>query len=119
MSKCLVRVIAALLLMAPLARAAGGYATDTPAKGQCPVVFKTTADPHYQTLLKAVTAAKAYVDKITRFDKPGFVPRPEYVREMKRYGILDDRFILGRDPIDVYRTDRKYWTSFHYRPKKK
>jgi len=107
-----------LLLLAPLAKTAGGYARPKPKKGQCPVVFKTTADPDYQTLLTAVTAAKAYIDRITRFDKGGFVPRPEYVRELKRYGILDERFILGRDPIDVYKTDRQYWASFHYRPKK-
>ena len=105
-----------MLLLAPLAREAGGYAAPEPAKGQCPVVFKTTADADYQTLLGAVTQAKAYIDKITRFDMPNFVPRPEYVRELKRYGVLDERFILGRDQIDVYKTDRKYWASFHYRP---
>jgi len=105
-----------MLLLAPLARDAGGYAQSEPTKAHCPVVFKTTADADYQTLLGAVTQAKAYIDKITRFDMPNFVPRLEYVRELKRYGILDERFILGRDEIDVYKTDRKYWASFHYRP---
>ena len=105
-----------LLLLAPLARQGGGYAEAKPAKGQCPVVFRSTADPDYQTLLRAVTAAKAYLDKITRFDKPGFRPRCEYIREMKRYGLLDKTFDAGKDPIDVYKMDRVYWQSLHHRP---
>ena len=44
---------------------------------------------------------------------PGFLPRPQYVREMKRYGVLpadqpDDT------PIDVYATDQAYWRSLWY-----
>ena len=91
---------------------------DEAKKGQCPVVFKSTTDPDYQRLLRAVTAAKAYLDKITRFDKPGFKPRPEYIREMKRYGLLPPSFDATRDPIDVYKLDRKYWQSLNSRPKK-
>jgi len=108
-----------LLLLAPLAGTAGGYASDDKKdkkKPTCPVVFKNTADPDYQTLLTAVKDAKAYIDKITRFDKPGFKPRPEYIREMKRYGLLDKAFDLSKDPIDVYKMDRKYWDSLNYRP---
>jgi hypothetical protein len=103
-----------LLLLAPLSKAAGGYGGG---KNACPVAFKNTDDPDYQTLLKAIVEAKAYVDKITRFDKPGFKPRPEYIREMKRYGLIDKAFDATKDPIDVYKMDRKYWDSLNYRPK--
>ena len=106
-----------LLLLAPLGRAAGVYAPDTKAPPACPVVFKSTKDPDYQTLLTAVKDAKAFIDKITRFDKPGFKPRPEYIREMKRYGLLKAAFDPARDTIDVYKMDRKYWASLNYRPK--
>jgi len=108
-----------LLLLAPLAKTAGGYASEEKKdakKPTCPVVFKSTADPDYKTLLGSVKDAKAYVDKITRFDKPGFRPRPEYIREMKRYGLLDKAFDLSKDTIDVYKMDRKYWDSLNYRP---
>jgi len=108
-----------LLLLAPLGRAAGVYAPDAKAPPACPVVFKSTKDPDYQTLLTAVKDAKAFIDKITRFDKPGFKPRPEYIREMKRYGLLDKAFDPVRDKMDVYKMDRKYWDSLNYRPKTK
>jgi hypothetical protein len=114
-----------LLLLAPLARAAGGYAADAkPAGGKktrpaCPVVFKSTDDGDYQILLTAVKEAKAFLEKIKRFDMPGFKPRPEYVREMKRFGLLETVFDPARHTIDVYKTDRKYWESLNYRPKTK
>ena len=114
-----------LMLLAPLSRDAGGYAVGPKAKGPgktppaCPVVFKTTADPDYTVLLGAITDAKAFLDKITRFDKPGFKPRPEYIREMKRYGLLDKTFDAAKQPIDVYKMDRQYWQSLHYRPVKR
>ncbi|MDP6636486.1 MAG: hypothetical protein QGG42_16435 [Phycisphaerae bacterium] len=106
-----------ILLLAPLAKSAGGYASDEKKeKPACPVVFKNTNDADYKTLLTAVKDAKAYIDKITRFDKPGFKPRVEYIREMKRYGLLDKVFDLSKDTIDVYKMDRKYWDSLNYRP---
>ena len=51
-----------------------------------------------------------------RFDMPGFEPTPEYVREMKRFGILPPELQLGCDTIDVYETDRAYWQSLVARP---
>ena len=114
-----------LLLLAPLAKEAGGYALAVKPKGTgkknrgCTVVFKSTSDGDYQTLLRAVRDAKRFLEKIKRFDMKGFRPRPEYVREMKRYGLLPPSFDLARDPIDVYKMDRKYWESFRYRPRAK
>jgi hypothetical protein len=42
-------------------------------------------------------------------------PSPNYIREMKRYGVLPEDFELGRDPIDVYALDEAYWRTFWYR----
>jgi hypothetical protein len=92
-----------LLLLAPLARSAGGY-------GICGDVFASTDDADYQQLLDGIREAKAHLESITRFNMPHFRPEPEYVREMKRYGILPPGHQL-RDPIDVYDTDRRYWRS--------
>ena len=44
------------------------------------------------------------------------IRRPEYVREMKRYGVLPAAFDLARDPIDPYALDRTYWDLFVWKP---
>jgi hydrazine synthase alpha subunit-like protein/WD40 repeat protein len=43
-------------------------------------------------------------------------PSPQYVREMKRYGILPPELDTAANPIDVYATDEAYWQSFWHRP---
>ena len=40
---------------------------------------------------------------------PKFCPNPEYIREMKRYGILPKDVDPARQRIDPYATDRRYW----------
>ncbi|MHC4507655.1 MAG: HzsA-related protein [Planctomycetota bacterium] len=97
-----------LLLLAPLAKGAGGY-------GICGPVFESTDDADFRILLAAISDAKVYLEKITRFNMPNFLPAPEYVREMQRFGILPTDYQPG-DPIDVYETDRKYWQSMWHRP---
>jgi len=102
-----------ILLLAPLAEEAGGWGLCK--KGEAPArVFTSTADPDYRTLLAAVRRTKAELDRIKRFDMAGFQPRPEYLREMKRYGVLPADF----DPntlVDPYALDRAYWRSLWYR----
>ena len=74
-------------------------------------MFANTADADYATLLAMVTAGKENLDGIKRFDMPGFQPPPQYVREMKRYGILPAD--LAADArVDPYDADRRYWESF-------
>ena len=87
-----------LALMAPLARAAGGYAARCAAGTKPitedrahppkpvihPVIFASAADPDYQKILAHIQAAQARLDEIKRFDMPGFKPRREYVRDMIR-----------------------------------
>ena len=109
-----------VLLLAPLPKEAGGLglcrqglAKDAPMA----TVFADTKAPDYQSVLAHIAAGKDYLEnELKRFDMPDFKPRPEYVREMKRYGVLPDAFDLAKDAIDVYATDRQYWESFWYRP---
>jgi hypothetical protein len=103
-----------LLLLAPLAAQAGGLAWCRDGQDDAARVFSDTNDADYRTLLAMVAAGKENLEQTTRFDMPGFRPRPQYLREMKRYGILpidhpDDA------PVDVYDLDRRYWSSLWYR----
>ena len=125
-----------LVLLAPLAEAAGGYAAGEPVSSQGegeprpveedrsrppepivhPVVFADTDDPDYQKILVHLQDAKAKLDEIKRFDMPGFKPNEHYVRELKRYGVLPASFDLSGDPIDVYTIDEAYFRSFWHVP---
>jgi len=108
-----------LILLAPLARKAGGYglcrAPETPDETDGSVLTGKD-DPDYRTLLAMCEAGRRRLDEIKRFDMPGFRPRPEYVREMKRYGVLPASLDPTKDPIDVYAVDRRYWDLFRWRP---
>ena len=106
-----------LVLLGPLAKAAGGYgscaagqARAAPAKD----VFAGTDDPDYQTLLAVIRDRRAALERIGRFDVAAFRPNQHYVRQMKQYGILPAAFDRAKDPIDVYQTDRAYWRSLWY-----
>lgn len=112
-----------MLLLAPLSKEAGGLGLcknslikgeDTPAN-----VFTDTSDDGYKAILNHISAGKDFLEtKSVRFDIPQFKPNAEYVREMKRYGILPASFDVNKDPINVYETDRKYWESLWHNPSK-
>ncbi|MBL7153219.1 MAG: PD40 domain-containing protein, partial [Phycisphaerae bacterium] len=96
-----------LILLAPLSRSAGGYAlcrTRDKDQSKPATVFADANDPDYQKILAMCTAGRDHLEKIKRFDMPGFRPIDQYVREMQRFGIITD----NAAPIDVYRTDRAY-----------
>ncbi|MGE5610326.1 MAG: hypothetical protein ACM359_13815 [Bacillota bacterium] len=108
-----------LILLAPLAKEAGGYGLCGPKKrdqaGSVTPVFASRDDPDYQKVLALCAEGKKYLEQIKRFDMPGFRPPAMYIREIKRYGILP--VDLGQnDPIDVYATDQAYWRSLWWRP---
>jgi len=110
-----------MILRAPLAKEAGGYewCKTKPADGQPerPArVFASADDPDYQTILRAIEAAKTELYTLKRFDMPDFRPGRHYVREMIRYGILAADFDWTKDPLDGYQTDRAYWRSLWYQP---
>ncbi len=102
-----------LLLLAPLAKESGGYGICGAEKAR-ENVFSETADPDYQALLASVREAKNALDQMKRFDMPGFHPGPEYIRELKRFGILPANFSPDGF-IDYYATDREYWRSHWHR----
>ncbi len=104
-----------LILLAPLSQAAGGWGLCRTKQDQPATVFEDTDDPGYQKLLAMVAAGKANLEKIKRFDMPGFQPPRPYVREMVRYGILPPDQ-MGQ-AVDSYRLDRQYWRSLWYRPR--
>lgn len=101
-----------LMLLAPLAKEAGGY-------GKCvkddKPVFASTADADYQKILAMVSAGKRRLEEITRFDMPTFKPEPAYLREMKRYGVLPAGFDPAKEKLDVYELDQRYWESLWWR----
>jgi hypothetical protein len=120
-----------LALRAVLAKSAGGEAAGelpepqpvppdwarAPRPITHPVVFESTADPDYQAILAHLRAAGERLTQIKRFDMPGFQPRHEYLREMKRYGILPADYDLSQpSPVDSYALDEAYWHQFHHRP---
>ncbi len=43
-------------------------------------------------------------------------PNPNYIREMKRYGILSQDFDPETDPINSFETDKAYWRSLWHQP---
>lgn len=100
------------LLLGPLPKAAGGW-------GTCSYQFSGADDLDYMTLLKTMRKCKGRLDEVPRYGMPGFKPNRQYVREMKRFGVLSPRFDLNRDPIDVFKTDQRYWELFWYRPDSK
>ncbi|MBI5387117.1 MAG: hypothetical protein HZA90_20800 [Verrucomicrobia bacterium] len=104
-----------LLLLAPLAKAGGGYGVCGGTGNAAATIFAGTDDSDYRILFESVLATKSALDRLQRFDMPGFRPGPEYTREMMRYGILPRGPGAG-SPIDVYAADRAYWESLWYRP---
>jgi hypothetical protein len=105
-----------LLLLAPLAESAGGWGLcRDPKTSQPATVFASSQDADYQKLLAMCRAGQEHLDKIKRFDMTDFHPRADWVREMKRYGILPAG-TRPEDRIDIYATERSYWESLWYRP---
>ncbi|MDR2862452.1 MAG: hypothetical protein LBV54_01045 [Puniceicoccales bacterium] len=97
------------ILLAPLAKSAGGYESCGPA------VFQDKNDPRFKAILTAIERAKQHLDTIKRFDMPGFIPRSQYVREMKKYGILPKEHAPDAS-VDTYALEQQYWRSLWYRP---
>ena len=108
-----------MLLLAPLSSEAGGWSLCRPnlnSNSEPASVFTSTGDADYQTILAAIYDAKKHLDTIKRFDMPDFRPRIDWIREMKRYGILAAD-LNPTAAIDVYDVERSYWQSLWYLPK--
>ena len=105
-----------MILLAPLAKDAGGYQWCKDKDGQPVAVFRDAQDKDYQAILAAIQAAKGRQSKIKRADMPGFRPTVDYLRWMKRFGVLPKDFDLLNDPIDTYKLDEAYWRSLWHNP---
>jgi hypothetical protein len=92
------------LLLAPLARSAGGW-------GLCPEGFADAADPDYQRLLAALEQGRGEFEVEPRYGTPNFQPNPQYLREMSRFGILADARQGGAGAWDVFQLEQAYWQS--------
>ncbi|MDR1818516.1 MAG: hypothetical protein LBR07_10240 [Puniceicoccales bacterium] len=66
----------------------GSAAAGTAPAFKHPILFASTADPRYRAILAGIERERAWLEEIRRFDMPGFQPRPQYIREMKKFGIL-------------------------------
>jgi len=97
------------LLLGPLPKAAGGW-------GTCAGPFAGTDDPDCRSLLSLMQGRKGQYDQPPRFGMPGFRPNRQYIREMKRFGVLPADFDSATSPIDIFETDQRYWQLFWYRP---
>lgn len=93
------------LLLGPLAREAGGW-------GSCgEPVFPNREDPDWKALLAAIERGKTILEASESFGTSRFRPNPQYLREMARFGILPEKIEAGKDPLDVFAIDQKYWRS--------
>jgi len=97
------------MLLGPLAKSAGGW-------GTCEHQFSSKDNQQYQALLAAMQNGKRQMEQVPRFGTTEFKPNRQYVREMKRFGVLKPEFNLDREPIDIFETDQHYWQLFWYRP---
>ena len=98
------------ILQAPLAKAAGGW-------GRCGNVFESKDDPDYRRMLQTLEESKTASDRIPRYSTPAWKPNRQYVREMKRFGIVDESFDMAQGLLDPFKTDQLYWESFWWKGK--
>lgn len=95
-------------LLAPLAQSAGGYGI---CKKNGNPVFSSTSDPDYQTLLKCIEDVKEILNEKKRFDMVDFIPNRQWVREMKKYGLIPVDLNPYETTIDYYDIERQYYES--------
>ena len=103
-----------LALLAPLSKENGGYGFCKKHGGKS--VFSTSNDKDYRSIFSAIVNASEELNRMKRFDMPGYRPGPAYFQLMKEYGLLQESIDLNKDTIDYYQMDEKYWRSFWYQP---
>lgn len=100
------------MLLAPLAGEAGGWDL---CKKSGTAVFASTTDPGYQAIRAMIVAGQEFLDHNKRFDMTGFVPRTDWFREMKRYGMVP-QCVKPEEVTDVYAIEQDYWRSLWPQP---
>jgi hypothetical protein len=107
------------VLLAPLAKEAGGLGLCKPkGKPDARAVFAGRDDKDFQELREIVLRLSGVMEEKTWYHMDNFLPNPHYVREMKRYGVLDPAWEMG-DPIDPFAVDDRYFKLFWHEPRKK
>ncbi len=104
-----------LMLLAPLAKEAGGWGRCVLKEQGGGAVFKSIQDPGYQAIRSMIVAGRDFLDRNRRFDMAGFVPRSDWLREMKRYGLVPAS-VKAEEVRDVYAIEQDYWRSLWPRP---
>lgn len=105
-----------LMLLAPLAREAGGWGLcQGGSTNAIQAVFAANSDPGYRAIHGMIEAGARFLASHRRFDMAGFVPRQDWFREMKRYGMLGD-CARPEDVRDVYVAEQAYWRSLWHQP---
>ncbi len=97
------------LLLGPLPKEAGGW-------GTCQHKFTGTDDKAYQGLLYGLKKAKESATQKPLYGMSTFRPNRQFIREMKRFGVLAADFNPSRDPIDFFDIEQEYWQLFWYQP---
>ena len=97
------------MVLAPLPKSAGGW-------GACEHQFSGKDDIEYRAMLAAIRKGSEQMEKVARFGTEAFKPNRQYVREMKKFGVLPAGFDVSRDAIDIFETDQKYFELFWCRP---
>jgi hypothetical protein len=106
-----------MMLLAPLAKEAGGFGLCRvdDGKGGASPVFASREDAGYKAILAMCEAGKTHLDEMTRFDMPTFRAPMPYLREMARYGIIP-AMPRTDEKVDSYQLDRRYWESLWFHP---
>ena len=78
-------------------------------------VFASTTDPGYQAIRAMIVAGQEFLDRNKRFDMTGFVPRTDWFREMKRYGMVP-QCVKPEEVTDAYAIEQDYWKSLWHQP---
>ncbi len=97
------------ILLGPLAKEAGGW-------GTCAYRIDSKESADYQAMLAALRQSKSKLDSFNSFGTPSFRPNRQYLREMKKYGVLPESFDIEKDPFDPFEVDQAYWRLFWYDP---
>ena len=95
------------LLLAPLPEDKGGW-------GTCEHKFSGPTDRDYTELLHWLNLPKKQLKQKPLYGMPTFRPNKQFIREMKRFGVLAADFNPGRGPIDFFEIEQKYWELFWY-----
>jgi hypothetical protein len=118
-----------LLLLAPLAKDAGGYGlclnrdsrtktrarrTDDAAEARPAEVFSSSSDPDYQALLAELQRMSRHLQARRTFPHAEhWRPVGDYIREMQLYGVLPDGYDFDSNPLDPFAIDEAYYRLFY------